>query len=374
MLTWNGNQASIRIKHQGFALLLTLIVVLILSTLVIDLSYTSRVSATIAGNQRDQTNGIFLAKSGIRFSLLRLEIDKMVDKAFGAKDDLNEAHWTIPFAYPTGLAMLGSQLEESGISKEMAENFSKQYDVGGAFVATITDESSRLNLNAVKVNGNNPNGSYLLLQNLLSSKKFKSFFRDRTPTEVINNLVDWLDDDNISRDLSGGMENDFYQLSKPAYHSKNGPLFSINELALIKKITPELLDALKPFVTVYPYSTTKFLGPDYGHININTIPAELIGALFDTNQVSGADELTKKIVESRDKTSFKNKNEFLAFLDNSFGIPKTALYNDVINNMDVRSDIFRINSVATVNDTEVEIETLVDRSTDKTQYYYWQVN
>jgi hypothetical protein len=42
--------------------------------------------------------------------------------------------------------------------------------------------------------------------------------------------------------------------------------------------------------------------------------------------------------------------------------------------MDVRSDIFRINSVATVNDTEVEIETLVDHSTDKTQYYYWQVN
>ncbi|WP_027367718.1 general secretion pathway protein GspK [Desulfocurvibacter africanus] len=57
-------------------------------------------------------------------------------------------------------------------------------------------------------------------------------------TAVANSIVDWTDEDtNFS---IGGAENDYYQgLDKP-YLCKDGPLESIEELLLVKGVTPEL--------------------------------------------------------------------------------------------------------------------------------------
>jgi general secretion pathway protein K len=57
-------------------------------------------------------------------------------------------------------------------------------------------------------------------------------------TAVANSIVDWTDEDtNFS---IGGAENDYYQgLDKP-YLCKDGPIESIEELLLVKGVTPEL--------------------------------------------------------------------------------------------------------------------------------------
>ncbi|MFO7595413.1 MAG: type II secretion system protein GspK [Desulfocurvibacter africanus] len=57
-------------------------------------------------------------------------------------------------------------------------------------------------------------------------------------TAVANSIVDWTDEDtNFS---IGGAENDYYQgLDKP-YLCKDGPMESIEELLLVKGVTPEL--------------------------------------------------------------------------------------------------------------------------------------
>lgn len=363
-----------RQSQQGFALLLTLIVVLVLSTLVIDLSYSARVAATIAGNQRDSLMANYLAQAGVNISILRLDIDKLIDQTFGKKDDLNELQWSMPFAYPLGLTMLTGQLSQAGISQEMTDKFTKNYDVGGTFQSDVTDESARINLNAVKINGTTPNGSYLILQNLLANKEFKSYFKDRKAQDFMNNLVDWLDEDNISRDLSGGMENDYYQSLRPQFHAKNGPLFTFDEMRLIKDTEGAVLAMLEPYLTVYPYSTSKFLGPDYGKININTADKAVLASIFDRNLVSAPEEIAKKIVEARAKTSFKNKNEFMSLLQNNYGVQQTDINPTVLSLLEVRSDYFRVKSVANVNETEVVIETVIDRSADKPEYYYWKVD
>jgi general secretion pathway protein K len=57
-------------------------------------------------------------------------------------------------------------------------------------------------------------------------------------TAVANSIVDWTDED--SNFGIGGAENDYYQgLDKP-YLCKDGPMESIEELLLVKGVTPEL--------------------------------------------------------------------------------------------------------------------------------------
>jgi len=55
-------------------------------------------------------------------------------------------------------------------------------------------------------------------------------------------ILDWLDEDDESRDF--GAESSYYRSQSPPYEAKNGPLDSLDELLLIRGVTPELLFGL----------------------------------------------------------------------------------------------------------------------------------
>ena len=86
----------------------------------------------------------------------------------------------------------------------------------------------------------------------------------------MNSILDWLDhddDDNVRQD---GAEDEYYMGLQNPYHCKNGPMDSIEELLLIKGITPELYFGdeangqlpLSEFLTVH--------GEWRGALNINS--------------------------------------------------------------------------------------------------------
>src|SRR5262249_57796060 len=52
-------------------------------------------------------------------------------------------------------------------------------------------------------------------------------------------ILDWIDADSTPR--STGAEDDYYMGLNPPYHCKNGPLDSLEELLLVKGVTPQLL-------------------------------------------------------------------------------------------------------------------------------------
>ena len=60
--------------------------------------------------------------------------------------------------------------------------------------------------------------------------------------DVADAILDWLDADDESRDF--GAESDYYRSQSPGYEAKNGPLDSLDELLLIRGVTPELLFGL----------------------------------------------------------------------------------------------------------------------------------
>jgi type II secretory pathway component PulK len=92
----------------------------------------------------------------------------------------------------------------------------------------VTDEASKININA--------------LFKLDSSGQTLVNFLMTLPNmteDVANSIVDWIDPDDDTRD--SGAESDYYSSLSPPYQAKNGPLDSIEELLLVKGVTPQML-------------------------------------------------------------------------------------------------------------------------------------
>ena len=87
--------------------------------------------------------------------------------------------------------------------------------------------------------------------------------------EIAYNLTDWMDSDSSFGHPQYGAEASYYEnLSKP-YTAKNAPFEVIDELLLVKGMTPEIFEKVLPFVTVY----------GTGRVNVNTAGRQVLTAL-----------------------------------------------------------------------------------------------
>ena len=88
---------------------------------------------------------------------------------------------------------------------------------------------------------------------------------------IIDAMIDWIDADDKESDL--GAENGYYQSLANPYSCRNGPVRYIEELLLVKGITPALLfgsdgkNGLADYLTV---------DGDDGKINISTAPLPVV--------------------------------------------------------------------------------------------------
>ena len=94
----------------------------------------------------------------------------------------------------------------------------------------LQDESIRLNLNILTLaDAYQENGGRTLLLAL----------PDMTE-EIADAIMDWIDEDDEAREY-GCEFNDYYKGLNPTYTPKNGPLDSVEELLLVRGVTPALL-------------------------------------------------------------------------------------------------------------------------------------
>ncbi len=92
----------------------------------------------------------------------------------------------------------------------------------------VFDEHSKININALFA----LDSSGTTLTNFLMALP-------NMTEDVANSIVDWIDPDDTTRD--NGAESDYYSGLSPPYVAKNGPLDSIEELLMVKGVTPQLL-------------------------------------------------------------------------------------------------------------------------------------
>jgi len=110
-------------------------------------------------------------------------------------------------------------------------------------------------------------------------------------------VSDWIDQDIQPLFPDGAEDNEYLGLEVP-YRTANGLMGDVSELRLVRGITPEVYETLRPYVTILPETTP---------VNVNTASDVLLRAMFPALDESAVEAL----LNQREETPFQDVNTFL---------------------------------------------------------------
>ncbi len=238
---------------SGVALILALVFTALLAVLVFGFVYEMQVDASYAQNQGSDFQAHLAARSAVVNGMLILteQYAEMLD---------------------SGMPPIDSELDPS----QWAQGAPFEPINEATMRTSIADEYGKLNLNALFVYNQNSRTRNEPLVNAL-----RQFFaeRDDSLPDPVDAILDWLDFGDMDAEEPEGAENDYYQSLENPYPCKNGPMDSIEELLLIKGITPEFYfgDAENEQAPLSEYLTVH--GDWLGRINANTAREDVIAAI-----------------------------------------------------------------------------------------------
>ena len=117
------------------------------------------------------------------------------------------------------------------------------------------------------------------------------------PDQLADALADWIDEDGQPQPRDGA-EDAYYLALDPPYVAANRPLIDVAELALVRGFDDNVRARLRPYVTALP---------GLAAVNVNTAPAEVIAAVIDGLDLSGA----QLLVAQRDRAYYRSSDDFL---------------------------------------------------------------
>jgi type II secretory pathway component PulK len=209
------------IRRRGLVLIMVLIVIVFLSLgayTFTDLMVTHHEATQLAGRQL-QTR--YLVDSGVEFVklfLAKTEAERI--DAGGVFDN--------PGTFRCRTVIVDDDPNRRGSFAVISPNLDSEGNLTGTRHG-LEDESTRLNLNILPtIEQTIPGAGTTLLMALPGMTE-----------DVADAILDWLDSDDEERPL--GAETGYYSGLSPAYAAKNGPLETVEELLLVRGVTPELL-------------------------------------------------------------------------------------------------------------------------------------
>lgn len=184
---------------------------------------------------------------------------------------------------------------------------------------SISDESGKININRIT---DDTRASFI---KVLVAYKLSELVAET----ITDSILDWLDEDDLHH--VNGAEKDFYATLPDPYEPKNGPFESIEELALVKGITPQIFDLLRDHLTIY----------GTGKVNVNFASKEVL--LFVPTMT---EEIADTIIQLRKKKGDIKKLDTLKEIFRHFGILGKD-YEEVMKYITLdNSNYMMINSVA----------------------------
>jgi general secretion pathway protein K len=344
-------------NNSGIALLLTVSVTTILVASALEYNRRARLTLVSTAGMRDSMTALQMASSGIHVAMAMLIKDK------------NES---------TTDTILEDWADSAKIDAILAET---PFDEGKLSVR-ITDELGKIQINALVQfpDSRNFNNIQLNLWERFLSQigDQEQMLEDSAPLAIINSIKDWLDsgDDDATTGLSGA-ETDYYQGLDPPYSSRNGPIRDVNELLLIKGVTPELFygSPEKPGMSSYlsVHGLASAAGTSYtypGRINLTTAELPVLSAVFPLE----SEDIVNALYEYRQEAL---KGEATHDFSDPAWYKEIPGFSDVNINPELittSSDLFRIASQASINDTKMTTTAVIQRTRhEKTGKWYCKV-
>lgn len=287
--------------ENGMVLLPVLVIIVLLTSLVVEQSFTTFVQMRLTETFRDSTKAYYLAKGGIQAGRMVLQ------------NDANN--------FDSHSEMWGESWDNLAVAD-------------GSVSLKIEDLDGKLCLNQLVTDMGNIN--------VPLKEKFLRFFdymEIANPEELTDGLIDWLDPDRDPQPF--GAEDEYY-LREKGYSCKNGKLDSLEELSRIRGFTDEILAKIYPHVTIY--------GSE--RININTAGTEVLMSL--SNEM--VPEMAAYLLEYRHEFPFEKVTDVREVPGLS-----EAVYFSIRSSLDVKSHFFRVNSSSMIGDSEKRIQAVIQK-------------
>lgn len=400
-------------RRSGIALLVAVTTLMVLSVVVTELAYISRVRFLIAYHQRDRAQAYWLARSGVNIYTLILVADKQIgqqlDSATAGLDLPGiDSLWEMLPAINTGLMRMlfssggasasvddidDEELEEfqqtGRVSDEVAESsrgegsslFSDRtfLDFEGDFSAEVFDHESKIDVNMFAGEDgpitDSATAQYLFA--LMSGEESEQWLLERNLDrwELIGNIRDWVDSNNTRDAGLGGYEDTLYNNLEPGYLAKNAKFDTIDEIRLVEGWQDEVFDQYGQYLTIYANGKTnpnrweerqhaaaisQATGGAY------TYDAALSLACLTPPADSGA-QLTLY------DTTFTNKNNYIQQVETYCSLSDLDASKLTLTFTN-RSSVFTIKSTGLVGTSATTITTVIDfSSTNLGKTRYWRV-
>jgi general secretion pathway protein K len=240
-------------------LLLVLATVVLFTAMVVGFSADEGFDIELAYNFRDSTQAQYIARAGIEAAVTVLRED---DRSYDSAD------------------------EDWGAFAENALVASAYLD-GPAFTGAITDESAKIDLNAIL--GSDPS------DRAFRTAQFRRLFTlleidiaAGDLDDLISALIDWLDKDS---ETDTGAEDDYYQSLDKPYLCKNGPMDCPEEIMLVKGMKPDYYYGTENYRGIGPYLAVN----TGGRINVNTASEVVLRSLSDNLD----DAVAERVIDGR---------------------------------------------------------------------------
>ncbi len=266
-----------RLAQEGIALLLVLWVLTILMVIVLSFSFTARTETHSSLSFKEGIEKKFLAEAGVQRAIVEL----VYRRQNLTMEDVD--YWK------TDGTLYSDSLGDGG------------YDV------RIIDECGKIDINMLN------DSSGIILKNLLMN----SGVDEEAANTIVDSVLDWKDK-NVGAHRLSGAGDDYYESLPNPYKAKHADFDTVEELMLVKGVTPEILygsgegKGLIDFLTVYSKLPS---------VSINAAPKEVLVAVPGITP-----EIADAIINARQNARITNIQEiaipqdslrYLSFADSS---------------------------------------------------------
>jgi general secretion pathway protein K len=390
----------LRGDESGIALLMVLVTVAMLSAVVVEFVYQTRIDVRIAANVRDRTKAYYLARSAVNFSRLILHFQGQADRFTGGTVKLYQL---IPIESDMAKALTSGEMNEAfGLGDTNLGDMRGFGEFDGGFSATIEDEYAKINLNALESLPSIAAPTAAQILSLINAPRYREMWEQDDPDgqytkagDVVVALHDWVDADNTIDGFQpevlaldpfsqpsvftqgSSSEDASYDMLRDPYKAKNNPFVTIDEMHLIRGIGDDFMEEFSDKFTVY--SDPNLL------LNLNSVndPITMLSVLclqpenlpLCTEQ--GLPQLLEVLAlffEFRNIMQWTTfsvpNNQAIQGFFSSMGPTFNAYF---MKNLAPFSDTFTVKAEGRVGEVSVHIKTVLKNTGSGQEIMYWRV-
>jgi type II secretory pathway component PulK len=208
---------SVARKKSGFAVLVALVAVTVLTIMAAAFAYAMKVETRLAANTNDDEKFYWLGRGGVERACWWLALEG--NQPFSS----TQQYWA---------GGPGDGPETNGPAAILAGESLDGFPIADGTVSIKMEElEGKININAA-------DGQ--MLQQVLTSQAADP----NAITSVPDCILDWIDPDDNTR--PAGAESDYYLGLAPSYYAKNAPMDSTEELLYVKGVTRDMFYGTPP--------------------------------------------------------------------------------------------------------------------------------